>query len=480
MRTSTLISNQPSQLYTNRLTRFFTVKNFLLLLSLLVFSQNSIAQSCPTSNYPTTVSAGSCTSKDLELLGAYLQGSDSCNPSEGPKKLYLIIRNKTGSTRTSFAVWGKLYVNNVLSPNTFYACVGPVRPNSTDTLLSCSELIYNTGTQFKIKNLFLAWTSASPNQTCDVLAANPNLIAPKCGTLDSLVIYTGVSSSTSSTRATCPNNKGTITVTPVGGKAPPYTAAVYNEGGKVDSSNGTFSGEKTFSNLAAGTYTVKVYDTRGCGFDKSETILDPLQPAAPSVCKTEPTLCGSEFGTVVVTDSNASYTYYVITNSGTTTNGTATFSLPAGSNPRVYYTNGSAAACVSDTASCPSGICTPSIAPTSTSANGTAKQVAQEQTKKTNMLGASDLEAPVTIKTIPNPFNNKVRFMINVAEAGHGTLEIFNIQGQKIRTLYQGYIPAGTNFYDLTVSSVRRAELIYVFTQNGVKTSGKLLQIAKD
>jgi hypothetical protein len=40
-------------------------------------------------------------------------------------------------------------------------------------------------------------------------------------------------------------------------------------------------------------------------------------------------------------------------------------------------------------------------------------------------------------------------------------------------------MPAGANFYELTVSNKRRADLIYVFTKDGVKSTGKLVQLAK-
>jgi aminopeptidase-like protein len=86
----------------------------------------------------------------------------------------------------------------------------------------------------------------------------------------------------------------------------------------------------------------------------------------------------------------------------------------------------------------------------------------------------------VTIKAVPNPFGNKVRFMITMEEAGNGVLEIYNIQGQKIKTVFQGYVPAGTNFYDLTVPSHRRAELIYIFRKGTEQFSGKLLQLDKN
>src|SRR5688572_3995629 len=53
-----------------------------------------------------------CTSKDLVLVGASLEVDNICSPTPGSYPLYLSINNKTGSFRTSFALWGTLVVKN--------------------------------------------------------------------------------------------------------------------------------------------------------------------------------------------------------------------------------------------------------------------------------------------------------------------------------------------------------------------------------
>lgn len=464
----------PSPQWMHRLIRAFVLILFL-------GSSLEVSSQTPSTTYPN-ISTSSCTSKDLELVAAYLEGSDSCAPAAGNKKLFLKINNKTGSTRTSFAFWGYLHKNNETTAQLIYACVNGVPPNDTTTLETNSTIDYQIGDKLVIKQLFLAWTSASPNQTCAVLAANPNGISPKCGTLDSLVILTPVGADTSTVAATCPSNKGSITVTPKGGKGP-YKVVIRQSGTGVDSVS-NYTGAKTFSNLTAGTYSVYVFDSRGCSFSINATVQNPTQPAAPTVCKTEPTLCGSSKGIVKITDSAAGYTYFAITDTGTINNSTlATFSLPAGSNPRLFYKNGSAAACISDTTSCPTVNCSlPGIASVEPSSKPglVSNDIKETAVKKPNILGSGTLESSVTIKAVPNPFGNKVRFMITTQEAGNGVLEIYNIQGQKIKTIFQGYVPAGTNIYDLTVSEKRRAELIYVFRKGTEQFSGKLLQLDKE
>ena len=67
--------------------------------------------------------------------------------------------------------------------------------------------------------------------------------------------------------------------------------------------------------------------------------------------------------------------------------------------------------------------------------------------------------------------------MINAPKAGNGSLELYNVQGQKVKTIYSGYINAGTNFFDLTLPERRRAELIYVLKMDDKSVSGKMIQI---
>jgi len=126
--------------------------------------------------------------------------------------------------------------------------------------------------------------------------------------------------------------------------------------------------------------------------------------------------------------------------------------------------------------------CAP-IAPLSSEVASTSNKTATEvaSVKKENTyLGSANLDAAIDVKTIPNPFFNKVRFVISSEDAGFGTLDIYNMQGQKVKTVYQGYINKGTNFFDLTMPSIsRNAQLVYELRVGGTRLSGKLLQTAK-
>ncbi|QHL87457.1 hypothetical protein GU926_08400 [Nibribacter ruber] len=74
----------------------------LTLMALLLVSFTSSAQ-------VTLPPESRCTSKDLELVDAFLDVSacQACEPGDViTAPLLLSIANKTGSTRTSFAFWG--------------------------------------------------------------------------------------------------------------------------------------------------------------------------------------------------------------------------------------------------------------------------------------------------------------------------------------------------------------------------------------
>ncbi|WP_083702058.1 T9SS type A sorting domain-containing protein [Mangrovimonas sp. DI 80] len=248
----------------------------IMLLFFLMVSSITIAQDIVFP--PADIS---CTSKDLELVGAALPppDEDPCNCS-GTRLLELSIYNKTGSTRTSFAFWGYLHRYDsdgveIGEPEPIFACVGPVPPNSTTTLVSSTEIEVTCDTSLEITDLYLAWTSASPNATCESLANDPGGINPKCGTLDAIKVETGVNGILSVVDADCTTG-GSIQVSPFGG-IPPYSVQL-NGGTGVQLQVG---GSTTYSALAASTYTVLITDSRGC----TNTFMRTINPVIPPVAE---------------------------------------------------------------------------------------------------------------------------------------------------------------------------------------------------
>lgn len=603
--------------------------------------------------------ATSCTSKDLELASASLVDASNnlCNSNSGYRKVVLGINNKTGSTRTAFAAWATLRRYNAkytsFKDTLVFFCAGPIDPNSFKTYPTGDSVYYQSGENLVLRNIFLAWTTANQKEDCNFLKANPSKIAPKCGTQDSIQLYAGVSAEITSTAASCPSGKGTLSVTPSGGKIP-YAVKValvvngtdtiyktalqgqtvvfdvnpgnYNvivtdannctkefSNNKIDpppslgplsatpvaptcevkpgvvdikdynasntykltgSPNSYTNSGNSFTGVKPGSYTlsasygacndtnkiaaVVVADTIAvpikpnrsienptCTFKygkvniivpvpapanydsysfklikgtdtatakvtlfdsvapkntyrliaklgacitagDSVTIADTLEvPVAPKICTdVDLDLCNIKLSTITVNiDTSAiNRTNYAFSNNGTTFSNQTSFSLNLeNTSPTQYYIKSLTSGCVSSaTNGCEATACsTPVAASASSEVTGSAvaKPVAAVENSRINNLGAGEIEAAVTVKPIPNPFKNQVRFLINTPTSGNGSLDIFNIQGQKIKTLYQGYIPAGANFFDLTVPVQRQGDLIYIFTQGNTRLSGKLIQI---
>ncbi|HEV8284532.1 MAG TPA: hypothetical protein VGQ09_09485, partial [Chitinophagaceae bacterium] len=91
---------------------------------------------------------------------------------------------------------------------------------------------------------------------------------------------------------------------------------------------------------------------------------------------------------------------------------------------------------------------------------------------------ASENSGDVTVSTSPNPYNDKIRFQIESRVSGQGTLEVYNMLGQKIQTVYQGFVQAGKGqivYYYVPV--LQRANLIYVFRVGNHRVTGKVLNI---
>ncbi len=265
-----------------------------------------------TANAQNFPPPGSCTSKDLELVGATLPGVAPCNyctpGTTVTRVLNLSIWNKTGSTRTSFAYWGTLEIYNddgtldSAHSGPISGCVGPIPSNSITTVPN-TTITYTCGQSLKLTNLYLAWTDASPNSTCAALTASPSTINPKCGTLPEILINAGVNAIANVTNATCSSN-GAIQVNPLGG-TPPYAVSL----GATNYTGVTTS--VTFSGLAPGTYTVNVTDVNGCTVSKTRTIGPPTDNPAPPVSGGNQTVCAvSPLQTLTATATGTGITWH--------------------------------------------------------------------------------------------------------------------------------------------------------------------------
>jgi hypothetical protein len=84
----------------------------------------------------------------------------------------------------------------------------------------------------------------------------------------------------------------------------------------------------------------------------------------------------------------------------------------------------------------------------------------------------------LSVSAFPNPYNDKVRFEIKSPISGRGSLEVYNSLGQKMETVYKGYIFAGRGeIVEYKVPAINRTNLIYVLKVGSQQVAGKLLHI---
>ena len=99
----------------------------------------------------------------------------------------------------------------------------------------------------------------------------------------------------------------------------------------------------------------------------------------------------------------------------------------------------------------------------------TAVRVAEERSGNTGALKVS---------TFPNPFRDRVRFVIESPVSGQATLELYNMLGQKMRMIYRGNVSAGVSqVVEYDVPMVNQGNLLYILRVNDKQVDGKLFHI---
>ena len=80
------------------------------------------------------------------------------------------------------------------------------------------------------------------------------------------------------------------------------------------------------------------------------------------------------------------------------------------------------------------------------------------------------------VNATPNPYLDRVRFNLVSGVTGRGSLELFNMLGQKVAVVFEGHVQAGWEINkDFLVPKAQRSTLIYVFTVGEQKVTGKLI-----
>ena len=81
----------------------------------------------------------------------------------------------------------------------------------------------------------------------------------------------------------------------------------------------------------------------------------------------------------------------------------------------------------------------------------------------------------VTVTAYPNPFSENINFQIETKQSGQGSLEVYNMAGQKVKTVFSGYLNAGIQRFKMYVPSNQRSVLFYIFRMGDQKAAGKIL-----
>ncbi|MFM7838130.1 MAG: hypothetical protein ACKO6K_01075, partial [Chitinophagaceae bacterium] len=312
-------------------------------------------------------------------------------------------------------------------------------------------------------------------QQCTTISPNPVIVDPQPLVPNAPLLTVA--------HPTCTNRNGYVTVS---NKQSLVTYIIVQGSSPVATANG----DGVFTDIAPGDYKV-VAQAPVCKGETVTTIhAQPKTPTQPQLEITAPSFCNPVGAVKVVNPTDAGLQYSK--DNGKTWQSTSTFAgLTAGSGSSLSFvvsltTGGQTCTSPAATVTCaaPAGLTdevggtSAGTGLTSTSAEVGSEEISSEK-KEARYLGIGKLtEATVTIKPVPNPFQTTVRFLINSPEAGRAVLDIFNGQGQLIKTVYQGYVYEGASYYDLILPRTQKnADLVYVFRIGNKVVTGKLIQL---
>jgi hypothetical protein len=82
----------------------------------------------------------------------------------------------------------------------------------------------------------------------------------------------------------------------------------------------------------------------------------------------------------------------------------------------------------------------------------------------------------LSVTSYPNPYYDNIRFMVESDVSGMGTLEVYNMLGEKLQVVYTGFIFSGKpQTIEYKVPLAHRTNLFYVFRVGNKTVNGKLL-----
>ena len=97
--------------------------------------------------------------------------------------------------------------------------------------------------------------------------------------------------------------------------------------------------------------------------------------------------------------------------------------------------------------------------------------IAFEKPRVSLNTGSKNLKATV----YPNPYNDHLKFIIESPFSGHGTLDIYNVTGQKLQVFQGTFVGGKTKIIDYKVPVEKRSNLIYILSVGEQRVSGKIV-----
>jgi hypothetical protein len=320
------------------------------------------------------------------------------------------------------------------------------------------------GGAYQSSNLFVGITNGT--YTCKVKDAGGCIKTSTSVVVNcAAVVCPAISVKATAGLILCNGGTTSLTVAASGGVGP-YTYSI--NGGAYVSSN-------VFASLTAGAYICKVKDSKGCiGTAVSLTI---AQPAALNI-SVSAGVCLNGLATLTVTASGGT--------------GGLQFSLNGGayqsSNLFVGLTNGTYTCKVKDAGGCIKTStsvvvnCIGLFSPVdNTNELSTTLQASRSTIDTDLQMGREKINSQspsFSIKASPNPYRDRVKFVMQSNVNGKASLILYNTTGVKVAEVYNGFINAKTpKTIDFLIPDKSRGNLFYILSIGNHKESGKLINL---
>jgi NO-binding membrane sensor protein with MHYT domain len=321
---------------------------------------------------------------------------------------------------------------------------GPATMNSFVSLPTSPITIPNTG----------SLTAGTYNGTIYVKNSTTGCIS--AGDAVSLLINSLPDAPTLSvTQPTCGNSNGTVTVT-----APLDAGAIDYEYTKDDGAH--WQDGVSFTIAADAGYSIKVRrKSTGCiSAATSGTMGHATSTPAAAAIITQNVSCSSSTGKVKIVMASNQQEYdniiFEFSSDGVNFGSNPEFTFTAGQGYNLTVRRKTDHSCTASTSCAAEG--------------GGITRISSSTSEAT-------IESQTTVKAYPNPFSDRIKFVVTSPVAGKGNLEVYNMMGQRVKTVYQGFISAGTQTFELSLPTQQIANLVYVLRIGDKKMSGKILQI---